>query len=250
MTGGAIASAPPRPTLAIQPGRRPRKHADLFMACLIQPAIEPLGLEVIRADQIDILVDLQGYTHHARTGILTFRPAPIQAQFLGYPGTMGTRLVDYLIADKFIIRESQFRHYAERIVHLLDSYQPNDPQRAIGPAPRRSEAGLPGTGVVFCSFNETYKISRAIFEVWMRLLSAVPDSVLWLMSSNRWAPENLRKEAQRLGVDAQRLIFAPRVAPAAHRGRRHVPSRRRRHRVRPVSLWLRSRRKAVSAAPR
>jgi len=173
----------------------------------------------IADDGIDVLVDLQGYTHHARTGILTFRPAPIQAQFLGYPGTMGTRLVDYLIADKFIIPESHFRHYAERIVHLPDCYQPNDPQRAIGPAPTRSEAGLPGTGLVFCSFNETYKISRAIFEVWMRLLSAVPDSVLWLMSSNRWAPENLRKEAQRLGVDAQRLIFAPRVAPAAHRGR-------------------------------
>src|SRR5207244_1146427 len=117
----------------------------------------------IADDGIDVLVDLQGYTHHARTGILTFRAAPIQAQFLGYPGTMGIRLVDYLIADKFIIPESQFRHYAERIVHLLDSYQPNDPQRAIGPAPRRSEAGLPGTGVVFCSFNETYKISRAIF---------------------------------------------------------------------------------------
>jgi protein O-GlcNAc transferase len=173
----------------------------------------------IADDGIDVLVDLQGYTHHARTGILTFRPAPIQAQFLGYPGTMGTRLVDYLIADKFIIPESKFRHYAERIVHLPDSYQPNDPQRAIGPTPTRSEAGLPETGVVFCSFNETYKISRAIFEVWMRLLSAVPSSVLWLMSSNRWAPDNLRREAQLRSVDERRLIFAPRVSPPAHRGR-------------------------------
>ena len=95
---------------------------------------------------VDILVDLKGYTQHARTAILTYRPAPIQAQFLGYPGTMGTRLVDYLIADRFVVPDAHFRDYDEHIVHLPDCYQPNDPQRVIGPTPTRTDAGLPETG--------------------------------------------------------------------------------------------------------
>ncbi len=173
----------------------------------------------IRDDHVDILVDLKGYTQHARTGILVYRSAPIQAQFLGYPGTMGTRLIDYLIADRFVVAESQFQWYVEQIVHLPECYQPNDPKRAIGSTPTRAEAGLPSSGIVFCSFNETYKISPAMFEIWMRLLHALPTSVLWLLSSNRWAPDNLRREAQVRGIDARRLIFAPRVSLAAHLGR-------------------------------
>src|SRR5207244_12407397 len=115
--------------------------------------------------------------------------------------------------------ESHFPYYTERIVHLPDCYQPNDPQRAIGPTPPRAEAGLPDTGMVFCSFNETYKISPVMFEIWMRLLKAVPRSVLWLMSSYHWAPDNLRREAAVRGVDSRRLVFAPRVSPPEHLGR-------------------------------
>ena len=173
----------------------------------------------IHADGVDILVDLKGYTQHARTAILTYRPAPIQVQFLGYPGTMGTRLVDYLIADRFVVPEAHFRDYDEHIVHLPECYQPNDPHRVIGATPTRTDAGLPETGMVFCSFNETYKITPAMFDIWMRLLTAVPGSVLWLLASNRWAPDNLRREAQVRGVDPGRLIFAPRLSQAAHLGR-------------------------------
>jgi predicted O-linked N-acetylglucosamine transferase (SPINDLY family) len=173
----------------------------------------------IHADGIDILVDLKGYTQHARPGILTYRAAPIQAQFVGYPGTMGTRLVDYLIADSFVIPETHFRYYDERIVHLPDCCQPNDPLRSMGAVPARADAGLPETGFVFCSFNETYKITPAMFDVWMRLLRTVPGSVLWLLASNQWAPANLRREAQLRGVDPSRLIFAPRLSQPAHLGR-------------------------------
>jgi predicted O-linked N-acetylglucosamine transferase (SPINDLY family) len=164
-------------------------------------------------------VDLKGYTQNARTGILTYRAAPIQAQFLGYPGTMGTRLVDYLIADRFVVPEAHFRDYDEHIVHLPDCYQPNDPHRVAGAPPTRADAGLPETGMVFCSFNETYKITPVMFDIWMRLLKAVPGSVLWLLASNRWAPDNLRREAQVRAVDPNRLIFAPRLSQAAHLGR-------------------------------
>jgi predicted O-linked N-acetylglucosamine transferase (SPINDLY family) len=173
----------------------------------------------IHADGVDILVDLKGYTQHARTAILTYRSAPIQAQFLGYPGTMGTRLVDYLIADRFVVPEAHFPHYDEHIVHLPDCYQPNDPHRVTGAIPARADAGLPETGMIFCSFNETYKITPGMFDIWMRLLKAVPDSVLWLLASNRWAPDNLRREAGVRGVDPGRLIFAPRWSKAAHLGR-------------------------------
>jgi protein O-GlcNAc transferase len=173
----------------------------------------------IHADDVDILVDLKGYTQHARTGILTYRPAPIQVQFLGYPGTMGTRLVDYLIADRFVVPSEHWRDYDEHIVHLPDCYQPNDPHRLIGALPTRADAGLPESGMVFCSFNETYKITPGMFDIWMRLLQAVPGSVLWLLASNRWAPDNLRHEAEIRGVDPARLIFAPRLSQAAHLGR-------------------------------
>ncbi len=173
----------------------------------------------IHADGIHILVDLKGYTQHARTAILTYRPAPIQAQFLGYPGTMGTRIVDYLIADRFVVPESQFHHYDEHIVHLPDCYQPNDPQRVIGATPTRTAAGLPATGMVFCSFNETYKITPTMFDIWMRLLQSAAGSVLWLLASNTQAPDNLRREAQARDVDPHRLIFAPRLPYAAHLGR-------------------------------
>jgi protein O-GlcNAc transferase len=132
---------------------------------------------------------------------------------------MGTRLVDYLIADRFVVPESHFPYYDENVVHLPDCYQPNDPNRLIGPTPTRVKAGLPETGMVFCSFNEAYKITPTMFDVWMRLLQQTPGSVLWLFASNSRAPENLRREARVRGVDPQRLIFAPRLSHTAHLGR-------------------------------
>ena len=132
---------------------------------------------------------------------------------------MGTRVVDYLIADHFVVPDAHLGHYDEHVVHLPDCYQPNDPQRAIAATPTRAEAGLPEAGLVFCSFNETYKITPTMFDIWMRLLQAVPGSVLWLLASNRSAPGNLRREAGLRGVAPSRLLFAPRVSQAVHLGR-------------------------------
>ncbi|WP_431860391.1 tetratricopeptide repeat protein [Azospirillum sp.] len=164
----------------------------------------------IHQDGVDILVDLKGYTNGARSEILAYRPAPIQVNFLGFPGTMGAEFVDYLIADPFITPPDRQEHYAERLVLLPDAYQPNDRQREIAEhTPSRTECGLPERGLVFCSFNGLYKITPEVFAVWMRLLTAVPNSVLWLMDGSDTAKVNLRREAERAGVGPARLLFAP-----------------------------------------
>lgn len=167
--------------------------------------------ERIAADGVDILVDLKGYTQGARTPILALRPAPIQVNYLGYPGTMGAPFVDYILVDDFIVPEDQQPFFSEKLVYLPGCYQVNDSRRAIAPrTPSRAECGLPDESFVFCSFNNNYKITPAVFGVWMELLKAVPGSVLWLWESNRYAPVNLRKHAQAAGVAAERLVFAPR----------------------------------------
>jgi protein O-GlcNAc transferase len=175
----------------------------------IRPLSDRAAAEKIHADGIDILVDLKGYTADARTAILALRPAPVQVQYLGYPGTMGAPWIDYLIADRFVVPEEHFPFYDEKIIHLPGCYQPNDSQRAIGPTPSRTEAGLPEKGTVFCCFNQAYKITPAIFDIWMRLLQAAPSSVLWLLESTPSAAGNLCQEARARGVDAERLVFAP-----------------------------------------
>jgi protein O-GlcNAc transferase len=160
--------------------------------------------------EIDIAVDLNGYTQDCRTGILAFRPAPIQVNFLGYPGTMGADYIDYILADRIIIPEDQDRFYAEKVVRLPDTYMPNDQKRRISEhTPSRAEAGLPETGFVFCAFNANYKIAPRVFDVWMRLLRAVEGSVLWLRHDNAIAVRNLRREAESRGVASDRLVFAP-----------------------------------------
>jgi predicted O-linked N-acetylglucosamine transferase (SPINDLY family) len=162
--------------------------------------------------EIDIAVDLMGYTNNSRPGILAFRPAPIQVNFLGYPGTMGAAYIDYIVADRFIIPEECVLFYTEKIVYLPDTYLPTDSNRPVGEhAPMRSEVGLPEDGFVFCSFNNNYKIVPPIFDVWMRLLLQVEGSVLWLVEDNAAAVRNLRQEAERRGVAPDRLVFAPRV---------------------------------------
>lgn len=164
----------------------------------------------INADGIDILVDRKGYTRDARNEIVAMRPAPIQVNYLGYPGTMGAEFIDYLVADKVIIPPEQARHYAEQIVYMPDCYQANDTKRRIDDAtPDREACGLPREGFVFCSFNQTYKITPPIFDIWMRLLGAVPGSVLWLLDTPGPTADNLRTEAKARGVDPARLVFAP-----------------------------------------
>jgi protein O-GlcNAc transferase len=178
---------------------------------------------LIDADEVDILIDLKGYTHHARPAIAACRPAPVQVSYLGYPATMGADFIDYVIVDPFVVPSSQQPHFSERLVHLPGSYQVNDSRREVASAASRRDCGLPGDGLVFCSFNNSYKISPVFFDIWMRLLRSVPGSVLWLLETNELVKRNLRSEAEKRGVDSGRLIFAPIVPSAEHLGRhRHA----------------------------
>lgn len=184
----------------------------------------PLGddqiADTIRDLDIDILVDLKGYTQDARTGVLARRPAPIQVNYLGFPGTLGAAFIDYIIADRHVIPEHEFNCYAEKIVWLPDSYQANDRGRPIADrVPVRAEHGLPQSAFVFCCFNDNYKITPAVFSSWMRILFAVDNSVLWLFEENATAAENLRREAAARGVAPQRLVFARRLPNAEHLAR-------------------------------
>jgi predicted O-linked N-acetylglucosamine transferase (SPINDLY family) len=162
--------------------------------------------------EVDILVDLNGHTLGARPKVLARRPAPIQVNYLGYPGTIGAPFIDYIIADRTVIPADQRRFYSENVVYLPDTYQANDDKREIAEVvPSLAQAGLPGDGFVFCSFNNSYKINPSIFDVWMRLLREVDGSVLWLAAENASAMANLRREAQARGVSSDRLIFALRT---------------------------------------
>ncbi|HEU4709105.1 MAG TPA: tetratricopeptide repeat protein, partial [Methylophilaceae bacterium] len=196
--------------------KRLQKAFDRFTD--IQALSIPAAAQKIHEDGIDILVDLTGFTQSSRSSILALRPAPVQVSWLGFPGSMGSELFDYLLGDPFVTPLDQAQHYGEQLA-LLPCYQPNDSKRPVDKTPTRAEAGLPEQGFVFCCFNQTFKIAPEVFDIWMRLLQAVPDSVLWLLECNRWAKENLRKEAQAHGVDPNRLIFAPRVPIAEHLAR-------------------------------
>jgi len=162
--------------------------------------------------EVDIAVDLMGYTKNSRTAILAQRPAPVQVNYLGYPGTMGADYLDYIIADPFLIPRAAQAHYAEKVVTLPDCFQGNDVKRAIGATTlTRRTAGLPEDGVVFCCFNAPYKLNPAMFDVWMRILARTERSVLWLLGESDALMRNLRQEAQHRGVDPDRLVFAART---------------------------------------
>lgn len=177
----------------------------------------------IHACGVDILVDLTGFTQTSRSGIAALRPAPINVNWLGFPGTMGgtngQALFDYVLTDSFISPPEAAPHYAETLAILPHAYQPNDRKRPIGKTPSREACQLPENAFVFCSFNQTFKITPDVFAVWMRLLKSVPNSVLWLLECNTWAKQNLINEAAVHGISADRLIFAPRVAIADHLAR-------------------------------
>ena len=172
---------------------------------------------------IDIAVNLGGHTQDSRTGIFAMRAAPLQVNFLGYPGTMGAAYMDYLVADDVIVPERHRQHYSEKIAYL-PSYQPNDSRRAIAEKTfNRQEFGLPHAGFVFCCFNNHYKITPGVFDVWMRILRQVDASVLWLSAGHDSAMNNLRKEASLRGVAAERLIFARRMPlPEEHLARHRL----------------------------
>jgi predicted O-linked N-acetylglucosamine transferase (SPINDLY family) len=177
--------------------------------------------ELLRELEVDIAVDLMGFTDGARPGIFAHRAAPVQVNYLGYAGTLGADYMDYLLADEVVIPPGQERWYAEKVIRLPHCFLPNDDQRAIGPTPSREQAGLPAQGMVFCAFTNAYKINPPVFDVWMRLLREVPQSVLWLRGMGAEARTNVLREAADRGVEAQRLVFAPHVASMAEHLGRH-----------------------------
>jgi predicted O-linked N-acetylglucosamine transferase (SPINDLY family) len=173
--------------------------------------------------EVDIAIDLMGYTDDARTGIFAFRPAPVQVSYMGYPGTLGTDFHDYIVADDIVAPPEAKAFFSEKIAALPDTYWATDDRRAEpGEAPSRAEAGLPENAFVFCCFNNNWKITPEMFDIWIRLMKAVPGSVLWLLEDNATAAHNLRREAVARGVAAERLIFAPRVLPEAHLARHQL----------------------------
>jgi len=172
---------------------------------------------------IDIAVDLKGFTQDSRIGIFAEQCAPIQVNYLGYPGTLAAPYFDYIVADKTLIPGESQQYYTEKIVYLPHSYQVNDSRRKISPKLfTRKQLGLPESGFLFCCFNNNYKILPATFDVWMRLLKRVTGSVLWLLEDNPTAAKNLRKEAEVRGVDPARLVFAQRMKLDEHLARHRV----------------------------
>ena len=178
-------------------------------------------LRKVRDDQPDILIDLDGYCEGSLPQLLALRPAPLQVNWLAYPGTLGAPWYDYLLADRFVIPPEQRVHYSEKIAFLRRCYQPSDTTRRIAEAPTREALGLPQQGLVFACFNHSWKYTLRTFARWTRILKAVPGSVLWLLTgppgSN--ADEHLRRAAQAAGIDPRRLLFAQRVPHAEHLAR-------------------------------
>jgi predicted O-linked N-acetylglucosamine transferase (SPINDLY family) len=174
-------------------------------------------------NQIDILVDLNGYFGEYRTQVFAERPAPIQVNYLGFPGTLGAKYIDYIIADRQVVPANHEKYYSEKIVYLPNCYQANDRKRKIATRNfSRVEFGLPESCIVFCCFNNNYKITPRIFDCWMRILKQIDGSVLWLLEGNANAVSNLRKEAVERGVNAERLIFAKRMSLQDHLARHRL----------------------------
>ena len=179
-------------------------------------------VELSRRLEVDIAVDLVGLTENNRCGIFAGRAAPLQVNYIGYPGTMGAEYIDYLIADSTLVAHESRQHYTEKIVSLPDSFQVNSRNAISDRLYTRGEEGLPEQGFVFSCFNNSYKISPATFDVWMRVLGRVEGSVLWLLGGDPLTVANLRKEAARRGIDPERLVFARRLPLAEHLSRQRL----------------------------
>ena len=200
-------------------GHRVRSGCDQFIEVADRSDARVAGL--LREAEVDIAVDLMGLTQGMRLGIFAHRAAPVQVNYLGYAGTLGASYMDYVLADGVVIPRGDERHYAEKVVRLPHCYLPNDNLRRIAAAPAREQAGLPAQGVVFCAFTNAYKINPPVFDIWMRLLREVPQSVLWLRAVGPEVRANLLTEAAARGVDPQRIVFAPHVASMAEHLGRH-----------------------------
>jgi len=189
----------------------------------IKTADSDTVVNLARQQNIDIAVHRNGYTKNERTELFASGLAPIQINYLGYPGTLGADFIDYIVADPILIPEDKRQHYSEQIIYLPNSYQPTDNTRIISDKViKRKDMGLPDKGFVFCCFNQIYKISPSEFNIWMRLLKSVKGSVLWLLKSNKWAEENLKRHAEAHGVNAERIIFAEIVPQAEHLARQQL----------------------------
>jgi protein O-GlcNAc transferase len=176
----------------------------------------------LREMEIDIAIDLGGHTGLSRLQLFSHRPAPVQASWLGYPGTTGAPFIDYLIADATVAPPEDQSFYSEKLVQLPDTYFPTDPQRPIGATPSRADEGLPENGFVFCSLNNAWKITRPIFDIWMQLLAEVPQSVLWLKQPPADTRVNLEKEAAARGIAPARLVFADNAPLDVHLARHRL----------------------------
>jgi predicted O-linked N-acetylglucosamine transferase (SPINDLY family) len=199
---------------------RRRIVASVHQLIGIRDVNDPDAAAAIRAAGIDILVNLNGYFGDARTRVFARRAAPIQANYLGFPGTMGAPYMDYIIADRHVLPPSHHPFYTEKVVTLPNCYQANDRNRAIAARSfSRAELGLPAEAVVFCCFNNAYKVTPEVFDAWMRILRGSEGSVLWLLEDSVEAVANLRREATARGVDADRLVFAGRLPPPEHLAR-------------------------------
>lgn len=195
--------------------RRVKRSFDVFRDMQAMSSQE--AAQRIRNDEVDILIDLKGYTSRARSDILSYRPAPVQVNWLGFPGTMGAGFIDYVITDRFISPPEYGTCSTEKFAYLPNCFQPNDTTRALpaGDA-ARSDFGLPEDRFVFCCFNAPYKFTPTVFDAWMRILEAVPDGVLWLLANSRRQAANLVREASSRGVAADRLYFAPHAEAGLH----------------------------------
>jgi protein O-GlcNAc transferase len=198
-------------------GRRLRRSFGQFVE--VGGMREAPMMELLQSLEIDIAVDLTGYTDGAIPQIFMRRIAPIQINYLGYPGTMGSGHMDYILADEFVIPASARLHYAEEVVYLPDCFQANDDTREIDRRSTRAQVGLPERAFVFCCFNNTHKITPEMFDLWMRVLTCRPGAVLWLLAAGSTVERNLCVRAEERGVAADRLLFAPRVPYPQHLGR-------------------------------
>ena len=196
---------------------RLRQAFDHFVD--IDAMTDEAAVDAIRSRQIDVLIDLGGYTRSARGGVMVLRAAPTQINYLGYPGTLGTDFADVIIADGIVIPPELELGYAEKILRLPHCYLPSDRKRPLGESPSRASLGLPQTGVVFCAFNSPHKITPDMFAIWCRLLLEIPGSALWLRADNPTIKSNLVAAAARHGVAAERLVFAPRADLPTHYAR-------------------------------
>lgn len=191
-----------------QEGRlRAEKSADVYRQ--VGGVASETIVEQARADGLDIAIDLKGHTKGNRINLFDHRMAPVQISYLGYPGTSGVDAIDYMVADPVVVPPKYRKHYTEKVLYLPDCYQSNDDSRkASGNVPTRADVGLPEDALVFCSFNSPYKVSPEEFDIWMKLLKLVPDSVLWFYAAHDDIRANIRSEAKRRGISPERIVFA------------------------------------------